>query len=68
MKQRTHGIYEKRSTDDLRTLSSKKKVRLAYMERYDSWFHEWESDALRSQIHKIEVELTARFYQARMDI
>lgn len=68
MKQRTHGIYEKRSTSDLQKLVSQKKVALAKLEQVDSFFTRLEADKLRSQIAKIEVELTARFYQQQLPL
>jgi len=68
VKKRRIGIYEKRTTEDLRTLLSKKKLSLQNMERFDSFFTRREADKLRSQISKIEVELTARFFQQRLPL
>jgi len=68
MKQRTLTIYEKRTTDELRTLLSKKKVALEKMQKFDSFFTRMEIDKLQSQINKIEVELTVRFYQQELPL
>jgi len=68
MKQRKVSIYEKWSTEDLRTLLSKKKLSLQNMERFDSFFTRREADKFRSQISKIEVELTARFFQQKLPL
>jgi len=68
MRQRRIGIYEKRSTEDLRTLLSKKKVSLQKLERTSGFWQQKEEDTLRSQIQKIEVELTARFYQQELPL
>jgi len=68
MKQRTRTIYEKRTTDDLRTLVSKKKLALEKLERVDAFWTRQEADKLRSQIRKIEVELTLRFFQQELPL
>jgi len=68
VKQRTRGIYEKRSTEDLRTLLSKKKVTLYKLEQVGGFWTKRETDKLQSQIHKIEVELTSRFYQQELPL
>lgn len=68
MKQRTRTIYEKRSTSELQTLVSQKKVALAKLEQVASFFTLLEADKLRTQIAKIEVELTIRFYQQELPL
>lgn len=68
MKIRTPSIYEKRTTSELQTLLSRKKVSLEQLEAIDSFLNRQDQDALRSQIRKIEVELTVRFYQQQLPL
>jgi len=68
MKQRTRTIYEKRTTPELRTLLSKKKLRYQKIEPFDSFFFKQEKELLLKQIAKIEVELTSRFYQQELPL
>jgi len=68
MKQRTRTIYEKRTSDELRALVSRKKVALAKLAKLDGFFVTLEKEKLESQIKKIEVELTLRFYQPELPL
>jgi len=58
------NIYRKRKTDELRTLRSKKFVRLQKLEaEADTYFVRNERTILQHQIHQIDVELNSRFFQ-----
>jgi len=58
------NIYRNRTSDDLRTLRSKKLVRLQLLDSWaDTWYVKRERDVLLHQVHQIDVELNARFLQ-----
>lgn len=64
MKQRTQSIYEKRTIAELMELRSKKYVRLTYLQGLQTGYLDAkEIEALARQINKIDVEITAKFYQ-----
>jgi len=61
------NLYRVKRTDELKELRSKKAVRLANLqEQCPGFFANREIEALEYQIHRIDVELTARFYQTKM--
>jgi len=61
------NVYRNRKSDDLRLLRSKKIVRLQKLEsEVSGFFVKREIEILNHQIHQIDVELTARFYQATL--
>lgn len=68
MKHRNVSLYEKRTTEDLRTLLSKKQVQLYKVIEAPYFFGRLEKEKLEAQIHKIEVELTLRFYQMQLPL
>jgi len=58
------NLYHKLPSDSLRSLRSKKHVRLQKLQsEYQSFFVKREVEMLEHQIHQIDVELTARFLQ-----
>lgn len=58
------NIYRKTPTENLKVLRSKKAARLMRLRREgQGYFNKKEIEALEHNIHQIDVELTARFYQ-----
>jgi len=63
------NVYRKVPSDELRSLRSKKFIRLQKLEGFcDGFFTAKEIDALRHHIHQIDVELTCRFYQTELPL
>jgi len=63
------NVYRKRKSDELRELRSRKAVRLQKLESEPTgFFVKREIEILTHQIHQIDVELTARFYQRELPL
>lgn len=61
------GLYDQKTTAELKTLRSQKKVRLDRLESEAFTFlRQQEIDALKRQIKRLDVEIEARIAQIRL--